>query len=216
MRCIKKPDIHTDAGYRRMTGDDDEVKGYGLRGMNLMRRGITPTGKQAVHFIEALCKSHRLKIRSSYASEALAATHGFDDAYPTLVTLHELTSNVLKPEELKQLRERGGLGLDVTLTVDAESVFKSLTSKDLKTPTEKTLLGHISWLRELLDLGLIDKVCWCDTRDMTADGHTKGSISRDLLLKLMDGVQTYDYDVKVYTPYRRKTDSKPTKLDDLD
>ena len=108
----------------------------------------------------------------------------------------------MTPEQLKNLRERGGLQVEVTLTIDAESVFKSLTSKDLKVPTEKTLLGHIAWLRELLELGIIRKVCWCDTRDMTADGHTKGSISRDQLLKLMSGEQHFDYDVKIHTPYR--------------
>ena len=90
----------------------------------------------------------------------------------------------------------------MTLTTDAESVFKSLSSKDLKTPTEKTLLGHVAWLRQLLDRGLIWEVQWCDTRDMTADGHTKGSIDRALLLAVMDGKQSFTHDVKRYKPFR--------------
>ena len=90
----------------------------------------------------------------------------------------------------------------MTLTTDAESVYKSLTSRDLKVPTEKTLLGHVSWVRELLSLGLIKAVQWCDTRDMTADGHTKGSIDRQLLLQLMTGHQHYRHDVKRHTPHR--------------
>ncbi len=68
--------------------------------------------------------------------------------------------------------------MKVVRTIDAESVFKSLTSRDLKTPTEKTLLGHVCYLRELLQLKLIDAIQWCDTRDMTADAHTKGCIDR--------------------------------------
>ena len=88
------------------------------------------------------------------------------------------------------------------LTIDAESVFKSLTSKDLKIPTERTLLGHISWIREFLDLGILSNVQWCDTRDMTADGHTKGSIDRQLLLEVMVGTQVYKHDVKSFAPYR--------------
>ena len=67
----------------------------------------------------------------------------------------------------------GGLRITVTLTTDAESVYKSLSSKDLKFPTEKTLLGHVAWLRQLMNRGLIWEIQWCDTRDMTADGHTK-------------------------------------------
>ena len=111
----------------------------------------------------------------------------------------------MTPEQLKNLRERGGLQVEVTLTIDAESVFKSLTSKDLKVPTEKTLLGHVAWLREFLELGIIKRICWCDTRDMTADGHTKGSIDRDLLYKLMSGIQTFKHETKNYEPFRRKS-----------
>ena len=48
---------------------------------------------------------------------------------------------------------------------------------------------------------------WCDTRDMTADGHTKGSIDRQLLLEVMVGTQVYKHDVKSFAPYR----SSPTK-----
>ena len=58
------------------------------------------------------------------------------------ITLHELKFGKLPPGELKGIRERGGLGLKVSLTIDAESVYKSPTSKDLKVPTERTLLGH--------------------------------------------------------------------------
>ena len=131
----------------------------------------------------------------------LAASHGYDDAYPTLVTLVELKHGVLKPEELKKYREEGGLALKVVLTTDAESVYKSLTSRDLRVPAEKTLLGHVSWIRELLHMRLIESIQWCDTRDMTADGHTKGCIDRFLLLETMRGPQVYKHDVKCYTPH---------------
>ena len=126
----------------------------------------------------------------------LGVAHGVEDAYPALVTLHELHNGRLKPEELRNIKERGGLCIVVTLTTDAESVYKSLTSRDLKVPTEKTLLGHVSWVCELLQLGIIEAVQWCDTRDMTADGHTKGSIDRKLLSEVMSGRQQFRYDVK--------------------
>ena len=33
-------DIHSDSGYRKLTGEEDEdAKGYGIRGANLLRRG---------------------------------------------------------------------------------------------------------------------------------------------------------------------------------
>ena len=203
-RCAGKLELHSDSGYRRLSGEGDEEKGYGMRGLNAMRVGTSPDGKrQVIHLLDSMCKSHRLQIRSSYGAEMLAAAHGLDDAYPTIVTLHELRMGVLKPEELKLIRERGGLCILVTLTTDAESVFKSLTSRDLKVPTEKTLLGHVSWIRELMQLGLIRALQWCDTRDMTADGHTKGCIDRKLLLQVMSGSLTMDHPVKTFCPHKQ-------------
>ena len=132
----------------------------------------------------------------------LAASHGYDDAYPTLVTLVELAHGPLKPSALKKYREEGGIALKVVLTIDAESVFKSLTSRDLKTPAEKTLLGHVTWIRELLQLRLIETIQWCGTRDMAADGHTKGCIDREMLIRLMTGHQQHMHEVKKFTPHR--------------
>ncbi len=39
---------------------------------------------------------------------------------------------------------------------------------------------------------------------MTADGRTKGTIDRALLLDLMRGKQTYRHEVKRHTPYREQ------------
>jgi hypothetical protein len=116
--------------------------------------------------------------------------------------LAELKNGVMKPEELKRCREEGGLAIKVVLTIDAESVYKSLTSRDLKTPAEKTLLGHVCWIRELLQLRLLESIQWCDTRDMVADGHTKGCIDRTGLLEAMNGHQVYKVGVKIHTPHR--------------
>ena len=55
-----------------------------------------------------------------------------------MVTLHKLSTGVvLSPAQLKGLREHGGLHIAVVLTIDAESVYKSMTSSDLTPPTEK-------------------------------------------------------------------------------
>eukprot|EP00959_Pyramimonas_sp_CCMP1952_P294778 6165542-Pyramimonas_sp.AAC.1 len=77
----------------------------------------------------------------------------------------------------------GGLSIKVTLTIDAEYVFKSLPSKDLKKPTECTLQGHINWTRQMMERGIVHSIQWCDTRDMTAGGHTKRNIDRDVLVQ---------------------------------
>eukprot|EP00959_Pyramimonas_sp_CCMP1952_P031839 667974-Pyramimonas_sp.AAC.1 len=43
---------------------------------------------------------------------------------------------------------------------------------------------------------------WCDTRDMTGDGHAKGSIDRYMLSQVMEGMQSFKHDLKRHAPYR--------------
>eukprot|EP00959_Pyramimonas_sp_CCMP1952_P032260 677176-Pyramimonas_sp.AAC.1 len=49
---------------------------------------------------------------------------------------------------------------------------------------------------------IVRSIQWCDTRDMTADGHTKGSVNREMLLQVMGGTQSFKHDLKRHTPYR--------------
>ena len=99
-------DMRSDSGHRKLTGDEgDDTKGHGIRGASFLRRGRAAGGKPVVHLCDFMCDSHRLHVRSSYAAEALAAARNLDECYPTLVTLREMTSGVLAPALLKQLRE---------------------------------------------------------------------------------------------------------------
>ena len=73
------------------------------------------------------------------------------------------------------------------LYVDAKSVYAAATATFIKTPAEKSLLTHVQFLREYLDYGVLSSIVWIDTRDMSADGLTKGAVSRDALQELMTG-----------------------------
>eukprot|EP00959_Pyramimonas_sp_CCMP1952_P042808 895525-Pyramimonas_sp.AAC.1 len=42
-----------------------------------------------------------------------------------------------------------------------------------------------------MERGIVHNIQWCDTRDMAADGHTKGSIDRDNFLQVMGGTQSF-------------------------
>ena len=46
---------------------------------------------------------------------------------------------------------------------------------------------------------------WTDTRDMNADGHTKGTIDRDMIIDLMNGKFHYQHPTKEY-PTNRMND----------
>eukprot|EP00959_Pyramimonas_sp_CCMP1952_P080673 1685643-Pyramimonas_sp.AAC.1 len=53
-----------------------------------------------------------------------------------------------------------------------------------------------------MERGIVRSIQWCDTRDMTADGHTKGGIDREMLLQVRGGIQTFKYDRERHAPYR--------------
>jgi hypothetical protein len=114
------------------------------------------------------------------------------------MTLHELANGPLSKSEARRLREEGGLCFRTTLTVDAMSLFTAIAAATVRVPTEKSLAGHLFWLRELLDNGVLSELVWADTRDMSADGHTKGSIDRRMLLDLMKGNFRFNHAVKRY------------------
>ena len=50
---------------------------------------------------------------------------------------------------------------------------------------------------------MISTLRWADTRDMTADAHTKGSIDRAAILRLMRGLFHFGHAVKDFTPKRK-------------
>lgn len=135
------------SGYRRLAGETDDVtKGYGIRSASIPRRS-NALGRSVVPTADAHWKSYRLQLRSSYSTETRAAPHNLEDGYRTIVMLRKPKSGPRPPAHLSNVTEPGGLYDKVYLTTDVESAFKPLSCKDLKIPTEGTLMGHISWIR---------------------------------------------------------------------
>ena len=100
-----------------------------------------------------------------------------------------------------QSRQRWAVGgfVPTVLYVDALSVFAAVTATFIKTPTEKSLLSHIQYLRELLDRKVLRAMSWVGTRDMLSDGLTKGSVARDLLARLLDGYMSITHECKTWS-----------------
>ena len=70
------------------------------------------------------------------------------------------------------------MGLPVALVIDAKSVFDSATATEAHCGTARDMHTHVRALRQMLDVGQIKHLVWCDTRDMLADALNKGSVSR--------------------------------------
>ncbi len=89
--------------------------------------------------------------------------------------------------------------MEIELARDAMSVFAATTANHVKMPAEKFLLSHIQFLRELCDKYIVTCLTWCDTRDMLADGLTKGKCERDSVATAMAGSFTMKHEVKSWT-----------------
>ena len=77
--------------------------------------------------------------------------------------------------------------------IDSMGLLTAVTAPRPKAPAEKSLLPHLLWMRDLLKRSLLKTLSWYDTRDMTPDALTKGSISRDALLQLCSGWVTREH-----------------------
>ena len=70
------------------------------------------------------------------------------------------------------------------------------------------VLFHLKYIRELLDNYVLSALCWSDTRDMIADGLTKGTIDRQALHEVMSGECKVSHDIKIWHP-RAKSGEVP-------
>jgi hypothetical protein len=127
---------------------------------------------------------------------------------PLTVTLFEIKYGPLGADRLRKIRDDGWCDYSVihtSILIDAKSVYESLRATTFKPPVENSLSGHVLWLREMHSKGLIQDIVWTDTRDMYADGLTKGVIKRDALRELMKGTMKLRHPVAVCTRRARRT-----------
>ena len=81
----------------------------------------------------------------------------------------------------------GQLPIKTEAITDSYSIFSYLAAAHLKLPAEKGTYYHLAYLREKLSSGSLRYYPWVDTRDMVADGITKGSVDRTAIAAIMDG-----------------------------
>ena len=90
--------------------------------------------------------------------------------------------------------------VQIELAIDAMSVYSATTAVNIKIPSEKSLLGHLQYLREKLDKRIFQALLWVDTRDMYADGMIKGSVDRSAITACMRGSTNFQYDYRRWIP----------------
>ena len=189
----------------------EEEKGHSIRGVLHVRVDGTDLMSGGIaHILDFASKALRFVTRSTFSAELMGGCDSFDHALLVLFILNELMVGVPDKLHTRTLRECGGFAIPAALYIDALSVFAAVTATFIKPPAEKGLLAHVQYLRELLDCDLLDALLWLDTRDMTADGMTKGAVERDALHLLMSGQLEFTHPPKLWRPSCRSVKSAPS------
>ena len=89
----------------------------------------------------------------------------------------------------------------------AMSVVAAIAAPNIMTPAESGLLVHLKWMREQLDSNQLWCICWADTRSMAADGLTKGTVDRQALHDILNGIWQLNQPLKVWrSPMAARSD----------
>ena len=113
-------------------------------------------------------------------------------------------------ESLKNALATGNLPMKIEALTDSYSIFSYLAAAHLKLPAEKSTYYHLAYLREKLVSRHIRSYSWTDTRDMVADGLTKGTADRAPLAAIMDGHYKLDHAVHEYVEPTAASSSEPS------
>ena len=140
-----------------------------------------------VHILDYAARKQQHVTRSTFAAELFSARDGVDHGLLVNITLHEIERGCRGAGEARRLREEGGLAFKMWLCIDAMSVLAAMSAEPVRAPAEKSLVGHLLWLREFADRGILTGAAWVDTRDMLSDALTKGSVDRSLIEAALNG-----------------------------
>ena len=159
-----------------------------------------------VNLVDFLLPRIRRVVRTTFSAELNALIDALENLLLLQMALHEIFCGVSSDvDELVQRLEAGRLYPPIACCTDAMSVWQAIVAADCGTPQECSLKLHLLSLRDRLQRGVLRAIHWTDTRDMVADGLTKGGVNRELMLSVSkDGTYKMQHPSKTYSPPKRK------------
>ena len=134
------------------------------------------------HILDYFSRRQKRVTRSTFASELLNMSDTTDATKQIAFAVAEV-SFPYSLKDLAQFEEHGNLPVDIEICVDARGVYDSLVNEQTRC-SEGGLVMTLLSLKENIRKGIVKRVWWVDTRDMLADGLTKGLCSRRAILQL--------------------------------
>jgi len=170
--------VCNDAAFRR-----EDLSGLAMRGSIIAwaeDRGTNPSCY--CNIVDFFSRKQRRIVRSTFGAETNAAADGIESGKLLAYALAEIVLPGLTASRLVDMDEAGGLPFCLQLVTDCKSLFDNLRCEETAIPTEQSLIMLLLQIKEGLRTGTIQSIVWADTRDLIADGLTKGSIARAALL----------------------------------
>ena len=170
--------VCNDAAFRR-----EDSSGLAMRGSIIAwseDRGTNPSC--FCNTIDFFSRKQRRIVRSTFGADTNAAADGIEVGRLVAYALAEIVMPNLTASSLVDMDEAGTLPFRLQLITDCKSLFDNLRCEETAIPTEQSLIMLLLQIKEGLRTGTIQSIVWADTRDLIADGLTKGSIARAALL----------------------------------
>jgi len=211
--------VFSDAAFK---ATPEESSGLALRGCVVLlaearsHELISPEGN--CHLLEYVCRRQRRVVRSTYSAELNGLIDSVEITLLVQFMLHQLYRGTDQSStQLARAQEDGQLYPVVKAATDAMAVFSSVAAPDICDPAESSLKLHLLSLRDKVASGTLQSLFWSDTRDMLADGLTKGSVNRLALQMCAEhGKHVLTKEVKQYTAGQKVTVPEPREPPEVD
>jgi hypothetical protein len=177
----------SDAAFK---AQEDESSGLALRGLIVLVIGESDsaTASGNCHLVDFVVRRQKRVVRSTFSAELNALSDAVETVLLTQLIFHQVHCGTeATPDQLVQQMEQGQLYPPIDIFVDARAVFDALVARDAHIPLESSLYLLVVSIRTRILCKVIRRLGWIDTRSMIADGMTKGSCPRRLLVSAMGG-----------------------------
>ena len=172
--------VISDAAYQ---GKDQDHLALRSGIIALTARSAELKGEVKLQVLDTVSKKQSRVCRSTLQAELHSSLDLFGQAAVMAHGITETLCGNLSADELAGRFDRGQLGLELELVIDAKSVLEALRPEQLRVSDKVTVI-HLLKLAEHLELGHVRRLTWVDTRDMVADGLNKGIVDRNALRTL--------------------------------
>jgi len=137
----------------------------------------TPGGNGSI--VDYVTKKQGHVCRATFGAELHGLLDAVSHALKLLSCITEVEHGIRTAEQLVEMQERGGYVYELHACVDAKSVFDICAGPGDPHPADEHLTVHVLKVKEWLRNAALRVLWWIDTRDMLADGLTKGKCPRD-------------------------------------